>query len=258
MTVCVIGSSGDLGRRVCEGLRNDDVRPIARRGDAVYADLADPDSLDAAFAGGTQLFLVSSPVPEQVMLESNAIAAAERAGIEHIVKISNIPIAGLESGVHGNHRAIERRLSISPVRATVLQPSFFTTVVDRQRELIARGRVVLPFGTGRIAWIDPQDIADVAIAALTRDLDGPLHLTGPEALDGGEVARRLGCEWVDPPLGAWRDAAVQGGLDPWLADSTVDLYEAVQRDALADVTGTVSRVLGRAATSAFEATERGM
>jgi uncharacterized protein YbjT (DUF2867 family) len=253
MVVCVLGASGDLGRRVCAGLRARGVehRPLSRRGDAVFADLADVASLDRAFAGGTSLFLVSSPVPEQVQLETNAIDAAERAGMVRIVKVSNIPIAGLDRGVHGNHRAIERRLASSSVPSTVLQPSFFTTVVERQRELIARGTVVLPFGPGRVAWVDPQDIADVAVGASTRDLDGPLRLTGPEALDGDEVAARLGVERRDPLLTEWHDAVVRGGLDPWLAESTVELYAAVARDALADVSPDVERVLGRPPRRAF-------
>ena len=41
-------------------------------------------------------------------------------------------------------------------------------------------------------------------------------------------------------------------LDPWLAESTVHLYEAVARGALADVTDTLERVLGRSARRAFE------
>jgi hypothetical protein len=44
------------------------------------------------------------PVPrvvadaDQVELETNAIEAAEAAGVERIVKVSNIPIAGLDTG----------------------------------------------------------------------------------------------------------------------------------------------------------------
>ncbi len=111
---------------------------------------------------------------------------------------------------------------------------------------------MLPTGPGKIAWIDPADIADVAAEVLTRDdLDGALHLTGPEALDGDEVAARLGVRRLDPPLNTWRDAAVAGGLDPWLADSTVHLYEAVARGALAAVTDTVGRILGRPPIKAF-------
>ena len=267
MTVVVIGAAGDLGSRVARALaaRGVPVRALVRRPEAVpgvaadevvLGDLADTESLVSACAGARALFLVSSPTPEQVVLETNAIAAAERAGVERIVKVSNIPIDGVDTGLHGNHRAIERRLAGSPVASTVLQPSFFTTVLDRQRALIARGRVVLPFSTGRVAWVDPQDIADVAAVALTRDVAGAVHVTGPEALDGDEVAARLGVRRVDPPLDAWRDAVVAGGLDPWLADSTVELYAAVARGALAGVSRDVEQILGRPPASVFAAQAR--
>jgi uncharacterized protein YbjT (DUF2867 family) len=256
MTVLVIGAAGDLGGRVARGLRarGEDVRGLSRRPAAgcVLGDLGDPASLDRACAGVQRMFLVSSPTRDQVALETNAIDAAERAGVEHIVKVSNIPIAGLETGLHGNHRAIERRLDASPVASTILQPSFFATVMERQRAQIARGRVVLPTGPGKIAWIDPDDIAAVAVEALTRaDVRGAQHLTGPDALDGDEVAARLGVKRVDPPLAQWRDAVIAGGLDPWLADSTVHLYEVVARGALAEVTDTVARVTGHPATAVF-------
>jgi NAD(P)H dehydrogenase (quinone) len=262
VTVLVIGAAGDLGGRVSQRLRVADipVRALVRRPDAidsveapevVLGDLADPDALAAACADVRAVFLVSSPVREQVRLETNVIEAAEAASVQRIVKISNIPIVGLEEGLHGNHRAIERRLASSSIASTVLQPTFFTTVMERQRDQIARGRVVLPFGAGRIAWIEPDDIAAVAATALTREIDGPLVLTGPEALDGDEVAARLGVRRLDPPLDAWHDAIVAGGLDPWLAASTVELYRAVARGALDHVSPDVERVLGRPPQRAF-------
>jgi uncharacterized protein YbjT (DUF2867 family) len=250
VTVLVIGAAGDLGRRVTHhlGERGGDVRAFSRRhGD----DLADPASITAACRGVRAMFLQSSPSREQVTLETNAIEAAERAGVQRIVKISNIPIAGLDDGLHGNHRAIERRLAASPVASTVVQPSFFTTVVDRQRDQLARGRVVLPFGAGRVAWVEPDDIAAVAAEALVREVDGPLVVTGPEALDGDEVAARLGVARLDPPLEEWRAAVAKTGMDEWLLGSTVHLYEAVARGALAKVSPDVARVLGRPPVPAF-------
>jgi uncharacterized protein YbjT (DUF2867 family) len=256
--VLVIGATGELGRHVAAALAERDgvvVRAFVRRplpdgdgslSDVLVGDLRDRASLERACSGVASMFLVSSPTRDQVELETNAIEAAERAGVERIVKVSNIPVAGLESGLHGNHRAIERRLDGSDCASTVLQPSFFASVIDKQRELIAQGRLVLPTGAGKIAWIDPSDIAAVGAEALVRsDVNGPLHLTGPEALDGDEVAARLGVRRIDPPLERWRAAAVASGLDPWLADSTVHLYEAVALGALAETTGTVERVLGR-------------
>jgi uncharacterized protein YbjT (DUF2867 family) len=262
VTIVVIGAAGDLGGRVVAGLRarNADVRGLARRPAAgcVVGDLADPSSLDAAFAGVTLVFLQSSPVREQVALETNAIDAAERAGVQRIVKISNIPIPGLETGLHGNHRAIEARLAASPVASTVLQPSFFANVIEKQRDQIDAGRFIMPTGDGKIAWIDPEDIAACAVEALTRDdVLGAHVITGPEALSARDVADRLGVKLLQPPIAQWRDAVVAGGLDQWLADSTVHLYEAVARGALETVTDEVPRLLDRPAQPVFGASGRG-
>jgi uncharacterized protein YbjT (DUF2867 family) len=254
--VLVIGVTGELGREVASVLGAEvPVRAFVRRplpegappvAEVVMGDLRDRASLRDACAGVTSMFLVSSPTQDQVELETNAIEAAEAAGVERIVKVSNIPIAGLETGLHGNHRAIERRLAASSCRSTILQPSFFASVIDKQGDVVARGAVVLPTGPGKIAWIDPSDIAAAAAAALVRsDLDGPLQLTGPDALDGDEVAARLGVKRIDLPLDKWRETVVASGLDPWLADSSVHLFEAVARGALAQTTDTVERVLGR-------------
>jgi uncharacterized protein YbjT (DUF2867 family) len=261
--VLVIGATGELGREVAAALgRRDDVtvrafvrRPLDPGGgvdEVVVGDLRDPSALAAACVGVTSMFLVSSPTQDQVELETNAIAAAEGAGVERIVKVSNIPITGLDTGLHGNHRAIERRLDASSCAAAVLQPSFFTSVIDKQRDVVAQGGLVLPTGPGRIAWIDPSDIAAVAACALVRsDLDGRLHLTGPESLDGDEVAARLGVKRIDLPLDRWRETVVASGLDPWLADSTVHLFEAIARGALDQTTDTVERVVGRPPRRAF-------
>jgi uncharacterized protein YbjT (DUF2867 family) len=262
VSIVVIGAAGDLGGRVVAGLRarNADVRGLARRPvpGCVVGDLADPASLDAAFAGATRVFLQSSPVREQVALETNAIDAAERNSVQQIVKISNIPIPGLETGLHGNHRAIEARLAASAIASTVLQPSFFANVIEKQRDQIDAGKFIMPTGDGKIAWIDPDDIAACAVDVLMRDdVLGAHVITGPEALRAGDVADRLGVKLLQPPITQWRDAVVAGGLDPWLADSTVHLYEAVSRGALEAVTGEVPELLGRPARPVFGVSGRG-
>lgn len=264
MTVLVIGASGQLGRAVAIDLaaRGISVRAMTRRADAtrpdgvdelVRADLHDPASLDAACAGVERMFLVSSPTAEQIMLETNAIVAAEGAGVEQIVKISNIPIAGLETGLHRNHRAIERRLADTSMVATVLQPSFFNSVLGRQLGLLRQGRLVFPTGKGRIGWIDPRDIAAVAASLLAEPEPraGALRLTGPEALSATDLGARISdvtgraIEVVQPPLDVWQKELIAGGMDPWLVVSTLHLYEAIARGALDDLSSDVERVLGR-------------
>jgi uncharacterized protein YbjT (DUF2867 family) len=52
------------------------------------------------------------------------------------------------------------------------------------RDSVRAGKVVDPFGEGRLAVIDPEDIARVAVAALTDDghAGKGYLLAGPEAL----------------------------------------------------------------------------
>jgi uncharacterized protein YbjT (DUF2867 family) len=264
VTVLVIGASGPLGGDVARELvtRGVAVRAMTRRADApipdgvaeiVRGDLHDPASLLDACAGVQRIFLVSSPAADQVTLETNAIAAAERAGVAHVVKVSNIPVPGLASGLHRNHRAIEGRLARARLSATALQPSFFASVLARQLGLLRRGRFVMPTGGGRIAWIDPRDIAAVAAAVLAdpEPPTGALLLTGPEALSAADVAGRITAvtgrdvALLQPPIDTWQAGLRSSGMDPWLVESTVDLYEAVARGALGDVSSDVERVLGR-------------
>jgi len=264
--VLVVGGTGELGFEVVRVLTDAgvEVRAMARdtppsRRDGPYtivrADLRDAATLGTAFADVQRVFLISSPTRDQFTVETNAIVAAERAGVEHVVKVSNLPIVGLDSGLHGTHRALERRLAQSAVASTVLQPSFFASVLRRQTALLRRGRLVLPTGDGRIAWIDPRDVAAVAASVLADPAPRPdvLRLTGPEALTADDLVRRVeqsvGREiaLVQPDLAKWRADLLAGGMDPWLVDSTVHLYEAVAGGALADVDADVERVLGRPA-----------
>jgi len=261
--VLVIGATGELGSAVARALvgLGADVRAMTRSGNpdvdglasVVRADLSDPESLTDAFADVHRAFLVSSPTRDQVELETNAIVAAEAGGLEYVVKVSNLPIAGLDDGLHGNHRAIERRLAASPVASAVVQPSFFASVLLRQLGLLRRDRMVMPTGDGAIAWIDPRDIAAVVATLLAADdpPGGALRLTGPEALTAAELATRVGTavgrgiELLQPDLQSWGEGLQRSGMDPWLVDSTVHLYEAVAQGALADTSDAVGRVLRR-------------
>jgi uncharacterized protein YbjT (DUF2867 family) len=264
-TVLVVGASSRVGGDVARDLvaRGITVRAMTRRPEAtmpdgvavVRADLGNIASLREACTGVQRMFLVSSPTSAQVTLETNAIAAAEASGVAHIVKISNIPVPGLDTGLHGNHREIEAWLAASSVAATVLQPSFFGSVLARQIPLLRKGRFVMPTGNGRVAWIDPRDIAAVAAAVLAdpEPPAGALRLTGPEALSAGDVAARIALvagrevSLLQPPIVAWQADLRSNGMDPWLVASTVHLYEAVAGGALEAVSPEVERVLGRPA-----------
>lgn len=60
-------------------------------------------------------------------------------------------------------------------------------------EITARGTISVPTGTGKVAMIDPADIAAVAFAALTGDghVGRTYRLTGPQSLSTAEIADRI-------------------------------------------------------------------
>lgn len=115
------------------------------------------------------------------------------------------------------------------------------------------GEVRLPAGHGREAFIDAEDIAEVAVAALTRDghagrayeLSGPRLMTVGDAVS--EIARATGRAIRYTPLTpeAYADEQrAQGVPEEWV-QLTNDLYARVRAGGLGTLTDDVRHVLGR-------------
>ncbi len=136
----VIGATGGIGREVTGQLaaRGVPVRAIVRDpvkarellgGEPAYvaADLADPSTLPAAFAGLSALFLVSPVGPSMVSLQRNAIDAAVAAGVEHVVRISSIAVGDPDMDMQFVrwHTELDTRLQDSGLAWTLLRPSNF-------------------------------------------------------------------------------------------------------------------------------------
>ena len=216
--------------RRARGARGVDVRAIVRRRRArrrrdapvaerrASADLARSRRRSTRACAGVQRHVprVSSPTRDQVELETNAIEAAEAAGVEHIVKVSNIPIAGLDTGLHGNHRAIERRLAASTVaRRRCCSRRSSRSVIDKpaRRRCGAAGSCCRPARAGSRG--STRATSPRSRPRRWRDPDPPtgaLHLTGP-----GGARRRRGrgprsasrdADRSAAPLDTWRDEPV--------------------------------------------------
>jgi uncharacterized protein YbjT (DUF2867 family) len=103
-------------------------------------------------------------------------------------------------------------------------------------------------GAGKIAFIHPADIADVAVKALTtRAHHGEaLVITGPRALSYGEMASRIGAAIGRPiRFEEITDEEARPDFDGPYADALVDIWRAIREGRLATVTDGVQRILGR-------------
>jgi uncharacterized protein YbjT (DUF2867 family) len=245
--IVVTGATGQIGSEVVRQLaeKGEKVHPLIRDPKKaaalshpnvmfVMGDLTDPKSLDAAFKGAQKLFLLTSAAPNQVELQHNAIEAAKRAGIQHVVKLSAM---GANKDAQVNlgrwHYQTEEELKKSGMKWTILQPHFFMQNVAMMAGSIkGQGAIYAPVKDGKLAMVDLRDIAAVAVAALTEPgHEGQTYvITGGEALSFQDVARQISeatgkpVKYVDIPPEDARKAMLGMGMPSWAVDDMVGMY----------------------------------
>ncbi|OLE20346.1 MAG: NmrA family transcriptional regulator, partial [Catenulispora sp. 13_1_20CM_3_70_7] len=148
----------------------------------------------AALEGVTAAYLVEPSLDadaENPPRIARLVTAAVAAGVSRLVLLS-APGADFEGHpLHTTDRAVRE----SGVEWTVLRPNWFSQNFSEAFWLpaIRSGTLALPTGEGRVPFIDAEDIADVAIAALTEDRHaGQVYeLTGPRAIGFGEATELI-------------------------------------------------------------------
>lgn len=208
MTILVTGATGTVGRHVIEQLaqRGASVRALVRDPvkaafpsgvDIVKGDLLDVDSLRAALADVSTLFLLNAVVPDEFTQALIALNVARQAGVRHVVYLSVI-----HSDVYVNvpHFAgkfgVERMIEQMGFSATILRPAyFFGNDLAIKDVVLGHGVYPMPIGGKGLAMIDAGDIGEIAAIELLRHerSAAPLplkrmNLVGPDTLTGAAVA----------------------------------------------------------------------
>ena len=265
-TILVTGATGTVGREVVGQLheKGHRVRALVRDPnkahqfseavEVVMADLEKPETLTAAFNGIAKVFVVSTG-PQLATLEGNAFDAAKAAGVEHIVKLSGRHIGAdfmATTPLVSWHAQSEQRLQLLGLPWTILRPGAFASNflmwLDREQSTVA-----LPVGDGKDTYIDPRDIAAVAVALLTTPgHDGTIYeITGPESLTLEQATRKISTAtgkpvtYTDIAEPVMREAMLAQGTPTTYADSLLSYFSGVKADKTYAPTHTVEDVLGR-------------
>ncbi|KVC36633.1 NmrA family transcriptional regulator [Burkholderia pseudomultivorans] len=196
LPVVIVGGSGKTGARVDARLRARGIatRPVSRTS-SVRFDWTAPETWPAALERASCAYVTYQP-DLAVRGAPEAIAAfarlARESDIERVVLLSG-------RGEPGAHAA-EAALQASGVGWGVVRASWFNQNFSEGYLLdsVLAGEVALPAGAVREPFVDADDIADVAVAALTDarfanrmiEVTGPHALTFAEAVD--EIARAAG------------------------------------------------------------------
>jgi NAD(P)H dehydrogenase (quinone) len=228
--IIVSGASGNLGGLTVEALlargvpasrlilvsrTPEELEPYADRGASVrFGDFTQPESLPAAYAGGTRMLLISVGGSGEVTataLLTRAIDAAKAAGVKHIAYTSYVGLTrGDTAGRAADHQATEEALKASGVAWTMLRNSIYMHgQIAQAARWIADGRAVIPPNESPIGYISREDCALAAAAVLsTPGHEGKAYdITGPELI-GVRDAAAIASAVTGKPI-----EVVQGGAD---------------------------------------------
>jgi len=198
--IAVVGATGNVGRSLVRALAaaGEEVVAISRHAavekvEHRAADLARPATLASALRGAEALFLMIAGAGDR--LDPGAIVGTAReAGVRRIVLLSSIGAKTRPVAVsHEPLRRFEVEVERSGVAWTILRPGgFASNALGWVPGVRAAQTVAAPFADIGIPIVDPDDIAEVAAAALRADHGGRTYeLTGPERISPREQGHVL-------------------------------------------------------------------
>jgi uncharacterized protein YbjT (DUF2867 family) len=266
--ILITGASGSVGKAVLlEAIRKESkVRAMFRSKqeaakapsgcESVLADYADKQSLRNALQGITFVFVVCSPIPQLVELESNVLDACEQSGVKHVVLSSALGAGDYSKSFPSWHRKVEDKLKTSGMTYTILRPNGFlqNIVAYNAPSIRAQGAFYAAMGDAKVSYLDVGDIAVVAAKAL----QGGTHsgktyeLNGPEAISNQELATRISrvtgrtVNFVDIPESAQRQAMLGAGMPDWQVTALLELQQYYQQGGGAKTDGLLQSLIERA------------
>src|ERR1700732_1805902 len=174
----------------------DDARNAPAGGSAVLGDFSSKESMKSALVGTDTVFLVCSPIPALVELESNVIDASRENGVKHIVLNSALGAGDFPKSFPSWHRKVEDKLEGSALAYTILRPNGFmqNLITYFAPSIRAQGVFYQSTENVKISHLDLRDIAVAAAKILRSPLQhaGKIYeLNGPEALSYGEIAEKI-------------------------------------------------------------------
>jgi len=249
--ILVIGSTGKTGSRIVRSLKEKgfSVREGSRNS-AIPFDWEQPETWTAALSGVTAAYVSYFPdlaFPGAADKIRALTVAATKAGVRKLVLLSG----------RGEAHAVscEEIVRNSGLAFTLVRAAWFAQNFSEGYLLppVLEGVVALPAGDIKEPIVDVDDIADVAVAALTDDChDGELYeITGPRLLSFADAAAEISAaagipvQYQPITLEQFHEGMLEIG-GPLIADVFTEICRETLDGHNAYLTDGVQRALGRA------------
>jgi len=255
--VLVLGGTGKTGRRIAESLQAKGIPTRLGSRSAVPAfDWNNEANWDDCLTGVEAAYINYAPdlaIPGATDSIQAFVDRAKRHDVKRLVLLSGRGEAEAQ--------ACERIVQDSGIDWTVVRASWFNQNFSEGAfvEMVQAGQITLPAAEALEPFVDVNDIADVAVAALTEQgHTGEIYeVTGPRLLTFADVAAEISrasgrnVAYVQVPHDAFV-AGVAGSGAPkvvvWMLDY---LFSTVLDGRNAYLTDGVQRALGRAPRDFF-------
>jgi len=272
--ITVLGTTGNTGRRIAEGLlaKGEKVRAVARSkekakdlaakgAEVLLGNIDDAKFLASTFKGADAIYTLIPPnaaAPDfgayQDKLGTAIATAITDSGVKKVVFLSSL--GGDQSSgtgpILGAHRQ-EKRLRELGVDVLILRPTYFMENVGGNLGMIKHqginGGAVLP--DVKMPFIASQDIADFATKALlARDWKGVdvRELLGPRDYSMAEITSILGAKigkadlkYVPFPYPDFAKALTGFGFSQSVADGYAEMSKAFNEGRVKSLEGRSAR-----------------
>ena len=253
-TTLVLGGTGKTGRRVAERLKARGVPTrIASRSGMPSFDWNDQSTWEAVLDGVTAAYLAYAPdiaIPGATESIRAFVDQAVEQGVKRLVLLSGRGEAEAQLS--------ERIVQASGIEWTVVRASWFNQNFSEGEFLgmVLDGMITLPAANVPEPFVDTDDIADVAVAALTEEgHHGQIYeVTGPRPLTFTDVAKEISraagreVQFNQIPKEAFASAITESGAPKEIAWLLNYLFDTVLDGRNAYVSDGVQRALGREPT----------